>query len=306
MAMRFWCLLLLAGIVAACSDCGSLGVGNSPGQPVPQLGHVFLVVEENHSYSDVIGNPVMPYLNSLVPQASLAKQYFANGHPSIPNYFMLTTGQLITTDDNFSGTVNADNVVRELVASGKTWKSYAQSLPAPGYTGPDSPPYLKHHNPFAYFSDVLNNPSQAGNLVPIGQLSADLTNNQLPNYSFIVPDAQHDAHDCPGGGSNCADSQRLSAADQWLQANIDPILKSSIFHTDGLMVIVFDESEISDISNGGGHVPMILLSPRAKAGFQSTAFYQHQSTLRTTLEALGVSNLPGASASATRMGEFFQ
>ena len=190
--MRFWRLLLMAGIVAACSGCGGLGAGNSPGKPVLQLGHVFLVVEENHSYSDVIGNPVMPYLNSLVPQGGLAKQYFANAHPSIPNYFMLTTGQPITADDNFSGIVNDDNIVRELVAAGKTWKSYAQSLPVAGYTGPDSPPYLKHHNPFAYFSDVLNSPAQAANLVQIGQLSADLTNNQLPNYSFIVPDVYDD------------------------------------------------------------------------------------------------------------------
>lgn len=167
--MRFCRLLLTAGVVAACSGYGSLGVGNSPGgKLVPQVGHVFLVVEENHSYSEVIGNPAMPYLNRLLSQGGLATQYFANAHPSIPNYFMLTTGQPITGDDNFSGTVTEDNVVRELVAAGKTWKSYAESLPAPGYTGPDAPPYLKHHNPFAYFSDVLNSSAsqQSGSLRP--------------------------------------------------------------------------------------------------------------------------------------------
>jgi len=101
--MRFWSLLLTAGIVAAFSGCGSLGIGNSPGSKlVPQLGHVFVVVEENHSYSEVIGNAAMPYLNSLVSQGGLATQYFANAHPSIPNYFMLTTGQPVNTDDNFS------------------------------------------------------------------------------------------------------------------------------------------------------------------------------------------------------------
>ncbi len=304
--MRLWNLLLTVVMVAACSGCGSLGIGNSPGSKlVPQFGHVFLVVEENHSYSEVIGNAAMPYLNSLVSQGGLATQYFANAHPSIPNYFMLTTGQPITTDDNFSGTVSDDNVVRELVAAGKTWKSYVESLPAPGYTGPDAPPYLKHHNPFAYFSDVLNSSAQASNLVPFGQLLADLTNNQVPNYSFIVPNTQDDAHDCPGGASSCSDSQKLSAADQWLQTNIGKILQSSAFQTDGLLIIVFDESEISDVNHGGGHVAMVLLSPKAKAGFQSTTFYQHQSTLRATLEALGIASLPGA-AGATDMGEFFK
>src|SRR5690349_13420754 len=84
--MRFLCSFLMAAMVAACSGCGSLGIGNSPGSKlVPQLGHVFLVVEENHSYSEVIGNAAMPYLNSLVSQGGLATQYFANAHPSIPN-----------------------------------------------------------------------------------------------------------------------------------------------------------------------------------------------------------------------------
>src|SRR5437879_13015812 len=197
--MRLWNLLLTVVMVAACSGCGSRGIDSPGSKLVPQFGHVFLVVEENHSYSEVIGNAAMPYLNSLVSQGGLATQYFANAHPSIPNYFMLTTGQPITTDDNFSGTVSDDNVVRELIAAGKTWKSYAESFPAAGYTGPDEPPYLKHHNPFAYFSDVLNNSAQASNLVPFGQLLADLANNQVTNYSFIAPNTQAEAHNFPGG-----------------------------------------------------------------------------------------------------------
>ena len=61
-------------------------------QPDLQVNHVFIVMEENHSYSDVIGNPQMPYLNSLAKTYSVAQGYFANTHPSIGNYFMLTTG----------------------------------------------------------------------------------------------------------------------------------------------------------------------------------------------------------------------
>ncbi len=64
--------------------------------PTSQFGHVFIVMEENHSYSSVIGNPSMPYLNGLANQYGLATNYFANTHPSIGNYFMLTTGQIIT------------------------------------------------------------------------------------------------------------------------------------------------------------------------------------------------------------------
>src|SRR3954466_1402006 len=116
---------------------------------VPASSHVFLVVEENHSYSSVVGNSAMPYLNSLANKYGLATQYYANTHPSIGNYFMMTTGQIITNNDGYSQVVSVDNIVRHLLSAGKTWKSYAESLPSVGYTGGDSGNYTKHHNPFA-------------------------------------------------------------------------------------------------------------------------------------------------------------
>jgi len=105
---------------------------------------------------------------------------------------------------------------------------------------------------------------------------------------------------------NCDDSVRLSTADSWLQANIAPLLASSAFQKDGLLVIVFDESFDIDLANGGGHVPMLVISPRAKSGYQSTTFFQHQSTLRMLIEATGAKAFPGASGGAPDMGEFFQ
>ena len=261
---------------------------------LPQFGQVFLIVEENHSYSEVIGNSSMPYLNSLASNYGLATQYFANSHPSIGNYFELTTGQTVTTDDAFTGTVNVDNLVRELTARGKSWKSYAESLPSQGYTGGDQYPYAKRHNPLAYLTDVLNSSTQTQNLVPFTQFGSDLANHQLPNFSFIVPNLLNDAHD-----------GTLQAADAWLQLNIAPLIASAGFQSGGLLIIVFDESDTSDTANGGGHVPAVIISPKAKRGYQSTMLYQHQSTLRLILHGLGVTTYPGAAGSAPEMTEFF-
>jgi acid phosphatase len=248
---------------------------------------VVLVVEENSSYSEVIGSSEMPYLNSLAKQYGLATQYFANTHPSIGNYFMLTTGQIITNDDNFAGTVDADNIVRELVASGKNWKSYAESRG-------DPLSYVQRHDPLSYFSDVVNSTTQTQNLVSFSQFGRDLTNNALPNFSFVVPNIFDDAH-----------SGTLQVADAWLQNNIAPLISNATFQKDGLLIIVFDEAETTDTTNGGGHVAGVIISAKARQGFQSTTLYQHQSTLRLILQGLGVSNLPGASSSAAEMGEFF-
>ena len=43
---------------------------------IPQSNHVVVVLEENESYSAVIGSASMPYLNSLASQNALATQYF--------------------------------------------------------------------------------------------------------------------------------------------------------------------------------------------------------------------------------------
>ena len=102
---------------------------------VPRSNHVVLVVEENHSLSQVIGNPAMPYFNSLASTYAQATQFYANTHPSIGNYFMLTTGNLITNNDASKDTVTTDNIVRHLLTAGKTWKGYAENLPAVGYVG---------------------------------------------------------------------------------------------------------------------------------------------------------------------------
>jgi Phosphoesterase family len=72
-----------------------------------------------------------------------------------------------------------------------------------------------------------------------------------------------------------------------------------------LLIIVFDESDDTDTADGGGHVPAVIVSPKAKAGYKSTTTYQHQSTLQLILRALGVPSFPGAATSAPDMGEFF-
>ena len=252
------------------------------------------MVEENHSYADVIGSSSMPYFNSLAARYGWAAQYFADAHPSIPNYLVLTTGATETFDDNFSGTISDDNVVRELVKAGKSWKAYAESLPSPGYLGGDSGTYLRHHNPFTYLSDIQSDTNQAANIVPFTQFATDLANSALPQYSFVVPNTMDDAHD-----------GTLAQADAWLQTNIAPLLTSSAFQK-GLLIITFDEGDQSDLDHGGGHVATLIISPQAKTAFQSQTEYQHQSTLRLMLVGLGVNSFPGLGATAPDMTEFFQ
>jgi phospholipase C len=254
---------------------------------------VVVVVEENHSYSSVIGNSAMPYINGLAQQYGLAAQYYGNAHPSLPNYLMMTTGLMQTSSDTFSGTISDDNVIRELAKAGKSWKCYAESLPS---TGPatDVYPYVRRHNPFSYLSDLQGNTPQSANIVASTQLATDIVNNSLPQYSFVAPNLLNDAHD----GS-------LAQADAWLKANIAPLIASPAFQASGLLIITFDEGDQSDIAHGGGHVATVIVSSKSKKNYTSQTVYQHQSLLRLTLAASGVGTFPGAAAIAPDMTEFF-
>ena len=247
------------------------------------FGHVFIVAEENHNYADVVGSASMPYLNGLSTQYGLATNYFANSHPSIGNYFEVSTGDTIINNDSFTGTVTNDNIIRELVKAGRTWKAYVEGYPS----------YDANHVPMSYFSDIRNDATHAARMVPFTQLASDLANGTLPQFSFITPNTCNDAHSCS-----------LSTADTWLKTKIDPLIQSAAFQKDGLLIIWWDESA-SDHTNGGGKVAWTVVSPFAKRGYQSTAFYRHQSTLRLMLRALGVFVYPGDAATAPDMDEFF-
>lgn len=281
--------------------------GQMLAQSTPSLNHVVVVALENHSYNGVVGNSAMPYLNGLINQYGLAKNFYANTHGSFPDYAMLTTGELITQagyglPDDFP--ISIDNIARQLTNHGKTWRAYAEGLPSLGYTGGDAYPYVKRHNPFAYTSDVLNSSSQANNIVQFSQFANDLASSALPNFSFVIPNVEDDGEDCPSGGSSCQDSLKLSTADQWLQTNIAPLFSNPQFQNGGLLVIWWDEGDAADNANSGGKVAVVLAGPIVKAGYSSSTFYRHENLLRTLAEGLGL-GFPGASIYVSSMAEFF-
>jgi acid phosphatase len=132
-------------------------------------------------------------------------------------------------------------------------------------------------------------------VAPFTQFGQDLASGNLPNFSFITPNQLHNAHD-----------GTLAQADSWLSANIAPLLSNPVFQKDGLLIVVFDESEFTDLAKGGGHTVWLAAGPFVKKGFQSANVYQHQSTLRFILSSLGVSSFPGAASTAADMTEFLQ
>lgn len=268
--------------------------------------HIILMVLENQKFEAVVGNSVMPFVNGLISQGGLATQFYADTHPSLGNYFMLTAGDIISNDNNFTGPVLEDNIAHEMCVAGASWKSYSEDLPQAGYLGDNAFPYAKTHNPFAYFANVISTPSERNSLVPYTQFTADLQADSLPEFSFIDPNQYHNTHFCiPNTACTGTDNNaKLAQADDWLSQNVPLILANPTFQQNGILIITFDESWDTDFRNGGGRIPVVIVGPKVKAGFQSTTQFAHESVLRLIADTLGVT-APNHGATAPQMSEFF-
>jgi acid phosphatase len=300
---------------------------------VPVSQHVVLVIDENHSYNDVMAN--MPWLVGEGYANGYATNYKSDNGGSLLDYLWLASGSCHsaanctlppgTHDFNCNGNdcyypnttqtdpITDDNIFRELNNAGISWKVYAQSYAAAGGT-PTTPDnsngtsYYRRHNGATWYSDILSNDDgSASKIVDLTQLTTDLNNGALPRFMIIVPDGNHDAHDCPLGMPTCSSAQQLAAADQFLSSTVGPILNISDFQAGGtgLLLVTFDEC--GGGTNGGcdASVYTALIGPKVIPHTVSSVLYHHENSLRTMLDALGIKNYPGASATAADMSDFF-
>ena len=282
------------------------GVGGA--QNVPRSSHVWMITEENHSYEDVVGNPQMPYYNQLAKEYGLATQFYADHHSSLPALMWLVAGAPVEpNNDTVSCNHGNDNIVRELLKHGYTWRSYQENMPYAGFQGlfgGTNNNYYRRHNPLIDFSDVCPGTGQDKNSVPYAQMATDFAEGKTVNYAYITPDATEDAH-----------SGSLQAADQWLQANVPAILARPEFRPggDGILFIAWDEGTLytdnrcsASVSQGcGGRTATLVIGPHVKPGYKSTTTYHDENVLKTVCAAMGLSTCPGAAQNAVPMADFF-
>ena len=276
-------------------------------QNVPKSSHVWLITEENHSYEDVVGSSQMPYYNQLLKQYGLATQFYANQHTSLPALMWFVAGASVEPNNQTTSCQHGnDNIVRELLQHGYSWRSYQENLPYAGYQGLFGGPnnsYARRHNPLVDFTDVCPGTGQDKNSVPYSQMAQDFAQGDPVNYVYITPSMDEDAHN----GS-------LQAADQWLQAHVPAILARPEFMPggDGLLFVVWDEGTLTDyrcssnVQQGcGGRTATLIIGPQVKPDYKSAVTYHNENVLKTVCVAMGISTCPGAAQNAAPMADFF-
>jgi phospholipase C len=248
---------------------------------VPSVQHIVVIVFENKEYGAVLGNAQAPTFNSMARRYATLTRYYGVTHPSLPNYLALVSGSTHgITSDCTSCEVTGPTLADPLEHAGKTWKLYAEGLPAPGYAAPGYDGYAKKHDPFIYFRSVVDNPPRAKRVVPLKQLAIDERAGALPNFAFVVPNLCHSMHDCS-----------VRTGDSWLRAQLPPLL--ALPQT--VVFVVFDEGTTN--VRGGGHVPALALGTAVRPHSRSAVVTSHYGLLRTIEDAWGLSHL-GRSAAA--------
>lgn len=251
-----------------------------PGVTPPD--HVVIVMEENHSFSEIIGSSSAPFINSLAQQGALFTQSFAVEHPSEPNYLDLFSGSNQgVIDDSCPHTFSTENLGSELAAAGRTFTGFSEGLPSAGSTVCTSGEYARKHVPWVNFTNVPASANQ-----PFTSFPADFTT--LPTVSFVIPDLLDDMHD-----------GTIAQGDAWLQQNMNAYIQFAQSHN-SLLIITWDEDD-SSMSN---QVPTIFLGPMVKQG-QFAETINHFNVLRTIEDLYGLTHA-GAAANATPITDVWQ
>lgn len=279
----------------------------SAAQTTSHIKTVWIILMENHNWSQIKGSKYAPYINSLLPTASHAEQYFnpPGIHPSLPNYLWLEAGTNFGILDDGDPSTHSFTTTQHLVTflqnKNISWKSYQESISGTVCPLVSGGEYAAKHDPFVYFDDVTNNQDPNGtycisHLRPFTEMAADLANNTVAAYNFITPNLCDDMHDRCKPINNA-----IRQGDTWLSQNLPAILNSAAYAGGGAVFIVWDEA-----ATGDGPIGMIVLSQFAKGnGYSNSIYYDHGSTLRTFQEIFGVTPLLGDAANQTDLSDLF-
>jgi phosphatidylinositol-3-phosphatase len=220
---------------------------------VPVVPHIMVVMMENKSFSQVIGQSDQPYTNSLADSYGLATKSYAFGHPSLPNYLDIVSGSSQgVTDDNppssheFPG---SPTLADQLVAAGYSAHAYAENLPLDPTVSAGN--YAVRHVPWEYFPHARISVSDASALIP------DLNGSNAPDFVWYTPNLIDDEH-----------NGTVEQGDAFLSTFVPEVQSTAWYRAGGEIIIEWDESDGDDSGidgSGGGHIPTIVVSEALKS-----------------------------------------
>lgn len=270
-------LSLGAGIYALA--IASTGDDRSVGLPRPD--HIVIVIEENHSYSQIIDSPDAPYINRLAAQGAVFTHSSGITHPSQPNYLALFSGSTQgITDNTCPHTLTTPNLGHALFAAGLTFAGYSEDLPAVGSLICTAGGYARKHNPWVNWQDSPHHGIPATANLPMTSFPTDYS--KLPTVSIIVPNQANDMH-------HGKDPETIQQGDRWLYDQLESYVQWAQQHN-SLLVVTWDE----DNKKEENRTATLFIGPMVHAGHYDQPI-NHYTVLRTIEDLYGLAH-SGASA----------
>lgn len=290
-----------------------------PASKVGPLDHVFMIYLENHGVKDIVGSRNAPYINGLINNYGYGSNYFAQTHPSLPNYYPILGGSDFGFNYNCAmDCFDAPNLADNIESAGKGWAAYEQSMPAPCFTQ-SAGPYTPGELPFLAFHDIVSNPARCqAHVLPLQRMATDLASTATtPNYVWFAADENHNME----GPVNIAfilslltnHQYNIKAGDQFLADTLPTILNSPAFQTQRSAIFIAWDEDYDNLSlgigNEGNHVPMIVI-PSPNSGMRqghivATNYNSHYSLLRTIEDSLQLPRLTNNDKYAQPMNEYW-
>jgi phosphatidylinositol-3-phosphatase len=259
-------------------------------RPPKKWRHVVWIVFENKQYSQVIGSGNAPYINSLAGRCGLATSFFAEAHPSLPNYIAMTSGSTQGIADDSGPSSHPLNVANIFTQTGVNGRSLEESMPS-NCSKSNSGDYAVRHNPAVYYTNYTQCGARNVPLRSTPDLSAAFT--------FITPNLCHDMHSSSCAGDTAGE---VKNGDAWLSSFLPKVLASKQYRLGTTAVfITWDE----DDTRGSQHVPTLVIAPSVRRAARSAKRFDHYSLLRTTQEMLGLRPFLGNAAKAASMRKPF-
>jgi len=271
---------------------------------IPDFGHVFLIVGENTSYSQITQRHA-PYLTkTLRPRGAWLTNYHSfTKSSSLGNYVAMISGQFTRCEANNALPShchqNAPSLFAQLAASGRSWRDWQESMPRPCYPRDAGKPslhneYTAHHNPALYFAGLrascaADDPSMGGTgAKDTRTFDAALATGAVGDLNLIVP------NDCENGHDPCGDDP-VRHFDQFLAREVPKIESSPAFGSDGVILVTWDEG--ADPPKDPGHVGLLALGPLVNAGTVDRVRHNHYGLERTLAAGFRVAPLAHAKKS---------
>lgn len=248
--------------------------GHSKGKgDLSKFDRLIYIVLENKDYRDVIKNATF---KKFLTQGASFSQFYAETHPSQPNYIAMIAGDTLGVNSNSNVNLTQNHLGDLLEEGGIDWRVYAENYPGKCFLKGSSGSYARKHVPFLSFINVQNNAERCAKVQNFDRFAKDWRDHKLPAFTMIIPNNKNNGHDT-----------NIETSARWFNKHFESFINDPSMMEQTLIVITYDEGSNS-LNN---KIYTVFLGPSVTPGSVNEDIHSHYSLLRLMEEEWDINSL---------------